>query len=62
MSTRFACTVCDGYAADPKPRGGAPESLSPERNNVILDEESQRDEICALKAEARSYRTELEAS
>lgn len=31
-------------------------------NDMILDKELQRDEISALKAEARSYRTELEAS
>lgn len=33
-----------------------------EMNNMILDKEMQRDEICALKGEARSYRAELEAS
>jgi len=36
--------------------------MKQEMNNMKVDKELQRDEICALKAEARSYQTELEAT
>jgi hypothetical protein len=36
--------------------------MKQEMNNMKVDKELQRDEICALKAEARSYQAELEAA
>src|SRR5437667_10909724 len=38
------------------------ERMRQELNTIKMEKELERDEVCALKAETRSYRAELEAS